>query len=247
MTGGALDDILYALSGSNQVDAGGGNDIVGYATGEVNVLSGGTGNDILVVHALNGSGLDFAVSGANVSDNYGSVITGFERFQVFGSAFADSVTGGDLKDNFLGGRGDDTLNGGNGNDVLLGQAGNDQLSGDAGNDRLNGGPGYDTMTGGQGADAFIFAQNDAAIDEITDFEASDTIVIRAYIYGITLPLGAVATLTLGAATTSDPQFIYNATSGLLIWDGDGVTPGHQIELALLSNVPTLLPSDIILI
>lgn len=83
---------------------------------------------------------------------------------VYGSAYNDSVQGGDGNDTIYGYNGNDSLNGGlgvdflyggNGNDTLNGGDGDDQLLGEAGDDTLIGGAGYDIMNGGDGADVLI--------------------------------------------------------------------------------------------
>jgi len=65
---------------------------------------------------------------------------------LFGTAEADTLTGGD---------GNDILDGGGGNDLLIGGLGNDYLVGREGDDVLDGGSNYDQMDGGFGNDTFI--------------------------------------------------------------------------------------------
>ncbi len=80
----------------------------------------------------------FAVSftaGGNVVSDYGSFLN-FGQFNLYGTAFADSLTGGA------------------GNDVLSGDAGNDTLAGGDGNDFLIPGNGVDSVSGGSGDDYF---------------------------------------------------------------------------------------------
>ena len=92
----------------------------------------------------------------------GDVLNSIEN--IFGSLFADSITG-----NSDGNQ----LWGGNGNDTLDGAGGADRILGGAGDDRIIGGEGGDIMSGGWGDDTFIFRGNDmlpGAIEHITDFE-----------------------------------------------------------------------------
>jgi Ca2+-binding RTX toxin-like protein len=81
---------------------------------------------------------------------------------VLGSAFPETLSGGegkDLinggggKDLINGGLGDDLIGGGLGDDVITGGDGNDRLYGDAGNDVIGGGAGGDKIYGGLGSDS----------------------------------------------------------------------------------------------
>ncbi|MBH8564824.1 cadherin-like domain-containing protein [Nostoc sp. CENA67] len=80
---------------------------------------------------------------------------------IFGTNFADYLTGTVGNDIINGGNGNDTIYGGAGSDSLNGDNGNDILYGDglmdggAGNDTLNGGNGDDTLYGGGGSDYLI--------------------------------------------------------------------------------------------
>ena len=78
---------------------------------------------------------------------------------VFGGAGADAIrgetgrdvlSGGNGADRIWGGSEGDTLSGGAGRDVLYGGAGHDQLRGDSGRDRLFGGAGNDVIHSGNG-------------------------------------------------------------------------------------------------
>jgi Ca2+-binding RTX toxin-like protein len=155
-------------------------------------LDGGAGVDTLV--------LDYSRSGAEgVSFRFGlltvakdgltqrQTASGFERFDLRGSAGGDSLIGDDLADVLQGLGGDDWLGGRGGRDLLRGGAGNDTLFGGAGDDTLDGGPGRDTLdgstgndvlTGGTGRDTFWFRGAAPGNDIITDFEAGlDRILI----------------------------------------------------------------------
>jgi Ca2+-binding RTX toxin-like protein len=196
--------IAYGTIIENAVGGGGNDIIIGNAV--ANVLTGGDGDDTIEggegSDTLDGQrGIDtvsYAGSAAKVAVNLGNnsvsggdasgdKISNFEN--VTGSAFADTliggngsnvINGGGGNDNIAGLNGDDTLNGddgadllsgGNGGDVLSGGAGNDTLQGDNGNDILDGGAGADLLTGGNGSDRFVFTVLDGAKDRITDFKA----------------------------------------------------------------------------
>jgi Ca2+-binding RTX toxin-like protein len=90
-------------------------------------------------------------------------VSGFEVFDLRGSAGGDSLQGDALADTLAGDRGDDMINGAAGNDWLQGDQGNDSLSGDAGADTLDGGSGNDTLSGGDGADVLYGQSGDDSL------------------------------------------------------------------------------------
>jgi Ca2+-binding RTX toxin-like protein len=109
-------------------------------------------------------------------------------FWTFGTAGADTLTGGSSHDVIIakdgndildGEGGDDDVHGGIGNDTLSGGAGTDLLHGGAGTDLLSGGDGLDTLFGGAGADTFNFENANAwnNVDVIRDFNLSDSDVL----------------------------------------------------------------------
>jgi Ca2+-binding RTX toxin-like protein len=70
-----------------------------------------------------------------------------------------------------------TVFGNDGDDVLIGGSGIDSLSGGSGNDTLSGGAGADKLSGGSGADTFVDKAANLNGDTITDWDASDRIII----------------------------------------------------------------------
>ncbi|CCI24313.1 calcium-binding protein [Microcystis aeruginosa] len=85
-----------------------------------------------------------------------------DSYNIVGSNFNDTLTGGSVADTLIGGDGNDSLNGSggadnlhgdNGDDTLLGGTGNDTLDGDAGNDSLDGGSANDSLLGRSGTDS----------------------------------------------------------------------------------------------
>ncbi len=149
-----------------------------------------------------------------------------------------------------GGIGDDTLIGGAGNDLLIGGDGNDYLVGGDGNDTLVGGAGNDVLTGGRGADQFMFYSLKEGVDTITDFTSgTDKIAIADTAFDGKLPANVELTdaqLTLGAATTSSQQFIYNSSTGALFFDPDGNGLLPQTQIANLGSGTALSKSDILI-
>ncbi|MBK8387424.1 MAG: hypothetical protein IPL11_18280 [Candidatus Accumulibacter sp.] len=83
-----------------------------------------------------------------VADNLG----GFDPNPIFGTAAADSLSGGAGNDEIYGLAGNDTLSGLAGHDRLYGGSGNDSISGGAGYDYFAGGAGDDTLDGGADSD-----------------------------------------------------------------------------------------------
>lgn len=169
LIGSAFADHLTGTSGANRLEGGAGHDWISDAAGNDTVL-GGDGNDTLAA----GAGADFYYGG-NGTDmvDYASAPTGIrldlrlpdastgiaagDRLSgieiISGSAFGDTLLGGNAADRFLGAAGHDLFIGRNGADSLYGGAGNDTLSGDAGADLLYGGIGWDMTSYGRAGTA----------------------------------------------------------------------------------------------
>ena len=157
-------ETIEGTSGDDRLLAGGGNDTV-YGRGGDDVIAGGEDDDRI----SGGGGID-AVTYGGLTDSIGVVVnlrdgtaSGgdgndllFSIENVFGSQFADDVTG-DGGANLISGKGgQDILRGGGGDDVLVGGADDDIMSGGQGLDTLYGGRGQDALAGGAGADTFIY-------------------------------------------------------------------------------------------
>lgn len=267
---GTGDDAIYVLGGANVVDAGAGNDTVGYFANTANTLEGGAGEDVLVA-VLHTTPYFVVDAEGNVDDGNLSVLTGFERFEVFGSALADFMSLGALDDRAWGAKGNDTIygNGGNdvlrgeagddllyggdGNDRLLGAGGSDQLFGGAGNDTLVGGLGNDTLTGGAGADMFYFNAKDYGGSLITDFETGvDRIKYWSGFLGIDYK-GRVDTsmFSVGEAVGTHAQFVLiyweQWDETWLHWDDNGANPaGGTYALMRFSGHVDVAAGDLFL-
>ncbi|MBE9261343.1 calcium-binding protein [Microcystis sp. LEGE 00066] len=96
-----------------------------------------------------------------------------DSYNIVGSNFNDTLTGGGVADTLFGGDGNDILDGGggadtlhgdNGDDTLLGGSGSDSLDGDAGNDSLDGGSVNDTLIGGDGNDTLLGGGGNDSLD-----------------------------------------------------------------------------------
>ncbi|MGK9236872.1 type I secretion C-terminal target domain-containing protein [Inquilinus limosus] len=152
--GSSHDDILIGSDDGNSLVGGDGTDMLAGGDG-ADMLHGGGGADVLI----GGAGLDSASyqgasSGVWVNLRSGTGAGGdaagdtlAEIEDLYGSSWADQLSGDDGHNHIGGERGDDVLMGGGGDDVLSGEDGNDWLNGD---------DGKDTLIGGAGADRFIY-------------------------------------------------------------------------------------------
>ncbi|MBC8038337.1 MAG: hypothetical protein H7X89_14080, partial [Rhizobiales bacterium] len=122
-------------------------------------LYGGAGDDMLYGEggtdtafysdATSGVTVSLATTGAQNTGGAGKdTLSSIEN--LYGSGFADTLTGNSGDNSIWGGAGNDTLRGGAGNDTLYGGAGVDTLYGEAGADLffLQAGLGNDTVVGG---------------------------------------------------------------------------------------------------
>ena len=148
----AGDDVINGLGGNDRLFGGAGNDTLNGGDG-MDILEGGAGAD-----SLDGGGgedtASYAGSNAAVSINLltnvisgghatGDTLSSIEN--LVGSAFDDTLLGGNGDNTIRGGAGNDLIGGGNGKDTLFGEAGNDTFIGGNGIDQYFGGTGSDTM------------------------------------------------------------------------------------------------------
>ena len=123
-------DIVYGGNGNDTMWTGEGNDS----------LYGGAGNDMLYGEggtdtafysdATSGVTVSLATTGAQNTGGAGTdTLSSIEN--LYGSGFADTLTGNSGDNTLWGGAGNDTLRGGAGNDTLYGGAGIDTLYGEA--------------------------------------------------------------------------------------------------------------------
>jgi Ca2+-binding RTX toxin-like protein len=209
-------------------------------------LRGGAGNDSLD----GGTGSDIA----DFSEKTTAVV-----LTLNGGTNATASIGGVAEDtivnieNIAGGSASDTLTGDALANSLSGNGGNDTLSGFGGNDTLTGSDGNDNLTGGNGNDTFLFSttpNTSTNRDTITDFtSAVDKLTFSRAVFG---GFGTQTALTSGqfasganltAANTTSQRFIYDTSSGILRFDSDGSGATASIEVAVLSNNPTLVIGD----
>ncbi len=141
---------LYGFGGADFLSGRDGNDILqGGAGGDF--LDGGGASDWAYYHRSSaGVNIDLTAGTASGGDATGDTLVSIER--LYGSSFADVLTGK------------------SGVNTLTGNAGNDILDGKGGNDTLLGRGDNDTLTGGSGADQFRYTESIFGVDLITDFE-----------------------------------------------------------------------------
>ena len=157
---GSGDDSVTGFAGDDSLDGGNGNDLLDGAAGN-DTLIGGMGADTLIggagadnlnggdgvndiasyVNASAGLSVNLTLPSTNTGDAFGDLYRDIEH--IFGSNFADVITG-DANNNLLLGNG--------GNDGMFGGIGDDTLNGGIGADTLIGGAGADVLNGGEGSD-----------------------------------------------------------------------------------------------
>ncbi|UFZ02671.1 S8 family serine peptidase [Bradyrhizobium ontarionense] len=238
ITGNADDNRLDGRGGDDIIEGGGGNDD----------LRGGAGIDtVSYEHATSAVSVSLAISCAQDTGTSTGIDTlrGFENLK--GSSFDDHLEG-DRNANVI--------------------------EGGAGNDVIDGGRGNDTLTGGDGADAFVFssplssgcrwtpwgpgrdewshhgAENH---DTITDFSVADDTIwldhqIFAALRGHEGQALSASEFRVGSkALDGDDHIIYNAETGMLIYDANGNKAGGAIEIAILSKGLAMTNEDFLIV
>ena len=159
----------------------------------------------------------------------------------------NTISGTSSRDTLTGTSGDDVIFGLDGRDKLYGNAGNDKIDGGSGNDRLWGNAGIDTLTGGSGQDIFVFnASFVNAIDKITDFSPVDDLIQLENANFTSLATGnlnATAFYIGTAAHDATDRIIYNAQTGVLSYDADGIGSASAQQFAQLTGGLTLANAD----
>ncbi|HUQ37944.1 MAG TPA: cadherin domain-containing protein, partial [Aestuariivirga sp.] len=197
VTGGTGNDTLYGDDGNDDLDGGDGNDVLGGGAGN-DTITGGAGIDtVTYLDATSAVTVNLATTSQQNTLGAGQdTITGIEN--LYGSAFADTLTGNSGDNSIWGDAGNDTLRGGAGNDTLYGGAGIDTLYGEAGADIffLQAGLGNDTVAGGAGG---------SWIDAIDLHDASGNSYSGAF------PTDWTLILTSGSITSTGPESLTLST------------------------------------
>ena len=171
----------------------------------------------------------------------------------------DILFGTDGNDKIKGGTGDDYIRGGAGNDRLFGNEGKDALIGGNGNDLLNGGIGDDILTGGAGNDRFVFGDGtpfkaaSLGVDRINDFTpGEDLIGLNKATFNLAnqdFACNFAIVTDDASAAISTAEIVYNASSGSLFYNANGIDAGfgNGSQFASLFGQPTLSAQDFKLI
>ena len=180
LDGGDGDDVLYGGYGADTMFGGDGYNIFHPTLGGLRIDT--SGQDFLVFAGMpqadtviGGSGIDIvtydtAQAGVIASLSPGFATAGEAEGDVFfnieilvGSAFDDTLYGGDTGNTLIGFDGNDTLVGLHGFNRLYGRNGNDKLTGGDGDDFLEPGEGADTVDGGAGSDVLSYIESVSAV------------------------------------------------------------------------------------
>ncbi len=225
LSGGYGDDLLLGGPGSDTLDGGPG----------VDTLRGGPGNDIYVVTSTADHVQEAAGNGRDRALSEVSTVlpANIEVLRLLGT-------------NLIDGTGNAAAN------TLIGNLRANHLSGAGGNDLLYGQRGADVLSGGGGQDGFIFNTVLAAtnIDRIVDFApADDTIYLaNAVFHGLALGHLAPGAFFVGAAAhDANDRVIYNPSTGWIIFDPNGNSPGGGTHFATVVNHAALGIGDFLVI
>jgi Ca2+-binding RTX toxin-like protein len=159
--------------------------------------------------------------------------------QTFGgvsSTTALNFAGNELANTLIGNAAGNVLNGREGNDLLLGMGGND------------------TLVGGANNDIFVFntALNATTnVDTINDFSVpNDTIRLENAIFSTLSATGTLAASAFRvgtAAADANDHIIYDAASGVLIYDSNGSATGGAARFAFLAPGLALTNADFVVV
>ena len=225
LTGNALKQEITGNAGDNVLDSG---------TGAADTLTGLAGNDTYIVRNAGDVIAESADQGTmdRVNAAVSFVLDSSDDIEILQTVNASGTALINLTGNGL----VQTIIGNNAVNVLDGRGGNDIL--------------FD----GGGADTFRFSTAlDATtnVDTIMEYDSgTDIIGLANAIFGSLL--GTVTALDFvvnntGLAQTAEQNLIYNAATGALLYDADGLDGAAATQFATLTNIPTLLFSDFVLV
>ena len=221
-------DFLIGTDEIDEIRGFKGDDVLLGKSGDT--LDGGEGKDT-VVYQLESSQItaDLGNSTASIGDEENSLMA-IEN--IVGSNFGDRLNGNNQSNSIRGGKGADTLDGSGGDDFIVG------------------GVGADTLTGGGGADNFAYLSPSESRDTIVDFDPkSDLISVASSAFGkVTTGSLPESLFTLGSiATNSEQRFIYNDSTGELLYDIDGSGQRERQLLTTLQNSPNISADNIVIL
>ncbi len=222
LTGNAFDNVIYGNAGANVLDGRAGADL----------LAGQAGNDWYFVD--NAGDVVAEVAGGGTSDR---VFAKVSYTLGAGSQVEMLTTDDNLASTAINLTGNELAN------AIYGNAGNNVIDGKAG---------ADSLTGMAGADTFRFttALGAGNVDYISDYNvAADTIQLENAVFtGLAAgALAAGAFNTGAAASQADDRIIYNAATGVLLFDSDGVGGAAGVQFATLATGLALTSADFVVI
>jgi Ca2+-binding RTX toxin-like protein len=221
LVGGDGNDVLVGRAGADILDGDGGNSTLDADIDTVDYSQdGGTG--AVTVNLTTGT----------ATDSWGATDTLKSIENVIGSALADTITGSAEAN------------------VISGADGDDTILGEAGNDTLVGGIGADNLTGGIGIDIFLYNATNEGRDSITDFvSGTDKLSFSTSAFGgiTSAVLNSNFFISADSVAQNDtiPQFIFNTTSGALIYDSNGTNPAGQSVLLTVQLGASISANDLI--
>ena len=179
LNGGGGNDQIYGETGNDALNGGSGDDWLSGGLGD-DTLDGGAGLlDVAYYYDGVTSGVTVNLTLTTPQDTGGAGTDTLVNIEgLYGTAYADTLTGDGGANTLTGSGGDDTLDGGAGNDSLSGGAGDDFLHGGAGDDLLIGGDGVDTLSYGDAGSGVVidlskpYAQDTggAGVDSVQEVE-----------------------------------------------------------------------------
>ncbi|MEL6465502.1 MAG: hypothetical protein AAFQ58_11085 [Pseudomonadota bacterium] len=209
MSGGSEDDILSGGEGADTLDGGDGFDILSGGEG-ADSIDGGGGILDLVEYATSDAAITVNLSTATASGGHAGGDTLINVEGVFGSVFADMITGNGEDNTLAGNDGQDTLSGGSGHDNLDGERGSDVIYGGDGFDRLWGGLNDDSLFGEDGDDTLYGGAGDDTLygDSGNDLLIGDA--LEAHYSAEDTPI-VLPTMTLGSSDLVSLTYIASHT------------------------------------
>lgn len=220
------DDLMYGEDGDDELTGGAG----------FNNFVGGQGNDTFYGWVgIDNARYDFDPSGVNINfitgvfeDGWGTFDTFFNIERIYGSAYADVMTGSTFRSVFRGGGGNDMLTGSTVGDFLYGEADDDIMYGLGSNDELFGGGGNDDIYGGDLADKLFGDDGD---DELFGESGFDTLV------------GGQGNDLLDGGANEDRASYETSTSGVNVNLGIGVAADGFGTVDSLVSIEYVIGSD----
>jgi serralysin len=220
LVGSATANRLIGLAGADTLNGSGGNDVL-IGGGGSDSLVGGNGTDVAsYTGATSGVLVSLAAPLSNTGDAAGDSFGSIEGLE--GSAY---------------------------DDTLLGNAFANALDGSDGADTLAAGLGNDTLVGGAGPDRFVFDSTLSAgnVDLIEDFASGEDLIALSGAQFGAIAVGMLSESAFAestSATTAAHRIIFDAATGVLSYDSDGVDGAVAIQFGRLQVGTVLTAADI---